>query len=198
MAANADGRTSITLLERVSRGPADSLAWDEFARCYRPKILQWCRGWGVQEADAEDVAQLVLAKMLKLLRDFRYNPAGSFRAWLKTVARHVWSDLRVSHARVVSADSLILSIAAQADLEARLEAAYDHELLELAIGQVRSKVAPTTWEVFQLTAIEGLPSATVAQRLAMAVGNVYASKYRVQKLLQQAVAELERASGAAG
>jgi RNA polymerase sigma factor (sigma-70 family) len=144
------------------------------------------------------VAQMVLAKMLKLLRDFQYNPAGSFRSWLKTVARHVWSDLRVSQARVISADSLILSIEAQADLEARLEAAYDHELLELAMAQVRAKVEPTTWEVFQLTAIEGLPSATVAQRLSMAVGNVYASKYRVQKLLQQAVLELEGTSGADG
>ena len=92
----------ITLLERVSRSPADTMAWDEFSRCYRPKILQWCRGWGVQEADAEDVAQLVLAKMLKLLRDFQYNPAGSSSMARDGRAAHVWSDLRESHAQVVT------------------------------------------------------------------------------------------------
>ncbi len=46
------------------------------------------------------------------------------------------------------------------------------------MAQVRSKVEPITWDAFHLTAVEGLPSATVAQRLVMAVGNVYAARYQ--------------------
>jgi RNA polymerase sigma factor (sigma-70 family) len=198
MAGENGSRTSVTLLERVSRSPSDSTAWDEFARHYRPMICQWCRGWGVQEADADDVAQLVMAKLLKLLRDFDYDHERSFRGWLKTVARHIWSDLRERQDRAQSAESMIGSLEARTDLEARLEAAYDHELLETAMTQVRSRVEPSTWDAFRLTAIEGLPAAEAARRLVMAVGNVYVAKHRVQKLLQQTVLDLEQSTGTDG
>jgi RNA polymerase sigma factor (sigma-70 family) len=190
MAREPDSRTSITLLQRVSRRSADPLAWDEFARKYRPKIFGWCRGWGVQESDADDVAQLVLAKLLKRLAGFVYDPARSFKGWLKTVSRRVCSDLRAGQDRVVSSNSLLGTIEAHADLEAELEATYDYELLELAMEQVRTRVEPSTWEAFRLTAIEGMPAAGVAEHLAMAVGNVYVAKHRVQKLIQQTVREL--------
>jgi RNA polymerase sigma factor (sigma-70 family) len=190
---DSQSRTSITLLQRVSRSSGDPAAWDEFDRQYRPKIHQWCRGWGVQEADAEDVTQLVLSKLLKVLGGFKYDPTRSFRGWLKTVARHVWSDLRERSDYVVASDSLILSVEAHADLQARLEATFDFELLELAMNNVRARVEPPTWEAFQLTAVEGLSAAEAAQRLVVAVGNVYVAKHRVQKLLQQEIADLEQA-----
>jgi RNA polymerase sigma-70 factor (ECF subfamily) len=194
MAAEPGSRTSVTLLERVSRGSADSVAWDEFARQYRPRIYQWCRSWGVQEADAEDVAQLVLAKLLKFLSDFEYDRAKSFRGWLKTVSRRVWSDLRERQDKVFSGDSLLRTLEAHADLEAQLEATYDYELLELAMEKVRTRIEPSTWEAFRLTAIEGQPAALVAQRLTMAVGNVYVAKHRVQKLIQQTIRDFNDAS----
>ena len=188
-------RTSITLLERVSRSAADSVAWEEFVRQYRPKIYEWCRGWGVQEADAEDVSQLVLSKLLWRLSSFEYDPAGSFRGWLKKVVRRVWRDLRERQDRGISGDSLIRSVEAQADLEARLAATYDLELLELAIEQVRNRVQPATWDAFRLTAIEGRSATTAAQQLVMAVGSVYVAKHRAQKLLQQQIQILEEMSG---
>ena len=130
--------------------------------------------------------------------DFEYDQGRSFRGWLKTVARHIWSDLRESQDRALNADSMIGSLEAKTDLEARLEAAYDHELLETAMAQVRSRVEPSTWDAFRLTAIEGLSAAEAAGRLVMAVGNVYVAKHRVQKLLQQTVLELEQSTGPEG
>jgi RNA polymerase sigma-70 factor (ECF subfamily) len=50
-------RTSPTLLERVRSAPADQQAWDEFVERYGRKIYAWCRQWGLQETDAEDVTQ---------------------------------------------------------------------------------------------------------------------------------------------
>ena len=190
MSADSNSQTSVTLLERVTRGAADPSAWDDFARHYRPRIYQWCRGWGVQEADADDVAQLVLSKLLNQLCTFKYDPSKSFRAWLKTVARHAWSDLRDRHDHVVAGDSMIFSVEARADLEARLEAIYDIELLEIAMEKVRNRVESSTWEAFRLTAIEGQPAVATAHELSMAVGNVYVAKHRVQKLIQQEIRDL--------
>ena len=47
---------------------------------------------GLQDADAEDVAQEILLKLARKLRDFAYDPKSSFRGWLKTVAHHAWRD----------------------------------------------------------------------------------------------------------
>ena len=79
-------KTSLTLLGRLRRDPKDQAAWSEFVARYGPRILQWCRGWGLQESDAQDVTQDVLLMLNGLMARFVYDPSGSFRGWLKTLA----------------------------------------------------------------------------------------------------------------
>src|SRR5689334_10548462 len=89
----ADGsQTSATLLARLRQRPADQAAWGLFTDRYAGKIYGWCRGWNLQEADAQDVTQTVLLKLAEKMQGFVYDPSRSFRAWLKTVTRHAWSD----------------------------------------------------------------------------------------------------------
>jgi DNA-directed RNA polymerase specialized sigma24 family protein len=75
-------RTSVTLLGRLRQDATDQAAWKEFVARYEPKILQWCRGWGLQESDARDVTQDVLLKLQGLLAKFAYDPSRSFRGCL--------------------------------------------------------------------------------------------------------------------
>ena len=79
-------KTSLTLLGRLRRNPKDQAAWSEFVARYGPRNLQWCRGWGLQESDAQDVTQDVLLRLNLLMARFVYDPSGSFRGWLKTLA----------------------------------------------------------------------------------------------------------------
>src|SRR5215510_6259171 len=92
--------TSVTLLDRVRPAPADQEAWNEFVERYGRKIYGWCRQWGLQEADAEDVTQDVLLRLAAKLRDFAYDPSRSFRAWLKTLTHYAWSDFLAARRRV--------------------------------------------------------------------------------------------------
>ncbi len=194
MATGRDSHTSISLLARVREDPRNEEAWGEFVRRYRPKILGWCREWGLQEADADDVTQIVLAKLAEKMRDFRYDPAGSFRAWLRTVTYHAWSDFVAGERRETGkrrGAGRLETAEARADLQRQLEEAFDRELLEVAMEQVRQRVAPTTWEAFRLTAVEGLSGAEAAQRVGMPVAHVFVAKHRVQKLLQEEVRQRE-------
>src|SRR5690349_5153446 len=68
MSTRPEGDTSLTLIERVQRFPPDQKAWDEFVRRYHPMILAWCRKWGLQTSDADDVAQDVLLKLLAVMQ----------------------------------------------------------------------------------------------------------------------------------
>jgi RNA polymerase sigma-70 factor (ECF subfamily) len=80
--------TSPTLLGRLRQDPADTAAWSTFVLRYGPRIHAWCQQWRLQEADAQDVTQNVLVKLLARMRTFNYDRAGSFRGWLKTVTYH--------------------------------------------------------------------------------------------------------------
>jgi DNA-directed RNA polymerase specialized sigma24 family protein len=79
--------------------PASQAAWAEFVVRYGPKVQAWCRRWNVQEADAQDVTQIVLTQLSVKLRGFDHDPSRSFRAWLKTLTQHAWSDLAAHRRR---------------------------------------------------------------------------------------------------
>ena len=66
----SDTKTSVSLLEVLRNHPVNEQAWDVFVRRCRPKIYGWCREWGLQGADADDVAQTVLAKLTEAMRTF--------------------------------------------------------------------------------------------------------------------------------
>lgn len=188
--------TRATLLARLRRDPLSDTAWDEFVEQYGRHIYRWCRQWRLQDADAEDVAQEILLKLARKLRDFAYDPKSSFRGWLKTVAHHAWRDFVDSGARARAIGDehvwdLLRSVEAREDLVAKLEEAFDYELLEAAKVQVRLRVAPHTWEAFRLAAIEGLPVVDVAAKVEMQVAMVYVAKSKVQKMLQQEILKLE-------
>jgi RNA polymerase sigma-70 factor (ECF subfamily) len=195
-----ESRTSITLLGHLRRAPEDQAAWGEFVERYGQVIHRWCRHWGLQEADAQDLTQNVLLELTRQMRTFQYDPTRRFRAWLRTVAHRAWCDFLDARARRQSGsgdstvDSLLRSVPASENLLDELEAECERELLAEAMKLVEPRVEARTWDAFRLTAIEAVSAADVAQRLAMPVGSVYQAKSRVQRMLQDAVLELEGAS----
>lgn len=199
MAPPSLAQTRLSLLSRLRH--EDGSAWSEFVAYYGPQIHAWSRRWGLQDADSEDVTQAVLIKLAVKMRSFVYQPGGSFRAWLKTLARHAWYDFIAERRHAlgdasVNREQALESLAACADLEARLADAFDLEVLETATARVRQRVEERTWEAFRLTALEGLAGAEAAARLNMPVTNVFKAKSNVQKLLQEEVQRLERSEPA--
>ena len=190
-------QTSPSLLARLGGNVTDAAAWDEFVRRYGVRVLGWCRHWGLQPADAEDVCQDVLLKVARQMRTFRYEPGKSFRGWLKAVARSAWCDWLEARRRaaVGTGDTdmraALESVAAQDDLVRRLEDEFDRELLDIAAARVRLRVEPATWEAFKLTAVDGLPAAEAAAKTGLKVATVFVAKGRVQKMLQDEVRQLD-------
>jgi RNA polymerase sigma factor (sigma-70 family) len=190
-----DPATQVTLLARLRNDPADQSAWREFVSLYGGRISGWCRRWGLQEADVEDVAQTVLLKLAAKMREFQYDPHRSFRAFLKTLTRHALSDFLDRRGRLApgfaGGDSrlgeILQAVEARDDLARQLERAFDHEVLAAAMSRVRARVAPQTWEAFRLTAIEGLAGAEAAARIPMRVAQVFVAKRRIQQMIRDEV-----------
>ena len=130
--------TSATLLGRVGLGPGDHVAWARFVELYGSRIRGWCRRWGLQEADSEDVTQDVLLRLAQKLGTFQYDPARSFRGWLRTVTQHALADFLAARKRQCSGsgDDAVLeqlqTVAARDDLIEHLKDQFDSEIVAMA------------------------------------------------------------------
>ena len=204
MAKRDDSTTDVGMLSRLGRTPMDQAAWEAFVERYGPRIHAWCRAWRLQEADAQDVTQAVLTKLVVRLRRFDYDPSQSFRGWLRTTVKHVCIDCLGDRRRSLGGSAgedgsdPLATAAAREDLGRRLEAEFDLELLEEAERRVRCRVAPHTWEAYRLTAMEGLSGAEAAARLGMKVAAVFVSRSHVTRQLRRTVQALEGPPEAAG
>ena len=186
------------------RNSNDDEAWRSFVERYTPRIYAWCRRFRLQDSDAADVTQNVLARMVVVMRKFDYNRSrGTFRAWLRKVTQNAVMDLMRDWEQQVQGSgdttemrflSMIQDPRVVDELAKTFEEEHKLELLAEAEQRVQLRVKPHTWQAYVLTAVEQIPSSVVAQRLEMRVSDVYVSKSRVIKLLHQEVAKLERIS----
>jgi RNA polymerase sigma-70 factor (ECF subfamily) len=135
--------------------------------------------------------------LARKIRDFTYDPARSFRAWLKTVTHHAWRDFAggLDRPGVGSGDSrtleLLYTVEAGDALVNALDEEYDRELLDEALARVRLRVQPHTWQAFHLLAVEGRAGADAAAELDMKVAAVFVARSKVQKMAREEIRKLE-------
>jgi RNA polymerase sigma-70 factor (ECF subfamily) len=190
--------TRESLLVQV-RSPANREAWDEFALMYRPVIYRLARRRGLQDADAQDLAQRVLMAVASAIGSWeKSSESVRFRHWLRRVTRNAILNAlsRQPHDRAsggTSMQDLLLEQPAD-DLQgtAAIELEYRRELYLRAARIVRGDVEPETWRAFELTVIENRSIDEAAVELDRPVGSIYAARSRIMRRLRQAVQELEQ------
>jgi RNA polymerase sigma factor (sigma-70 family) len=184
-----------SLLGRLRQEGESAAAWEEFVRIYSPQVLRWCRGYGLQENDAADLCQDVLVRFWKQAATFDYDPARRFRGYLRQIlasALSGWSAKRSEKPLgTPEQEALLDSLPAREDLLARIEEAYDTELLALAMRDVQPRVSPHTWRAFEMLALEHRRGKDVAEALGISVDLAYAARHNVQKMIRETVARLE-------
>ncbi len=197
---NLAPETRASLLLRI-RDPADQAAWHEFVEIYRPVILRLAFQKGIQEADADDVAQKVLVAVAKSVEQREHDPRrAKFRTWLNRVARNaILNALTRGRPDRGSGGSALVEVLDQqasrcgpdSDL-LRLE--HRREVFRWAVRQVRKEFHQDTWDAFRLTAVEGRTVEAVAEALMKNPGAIYAARSRVIRRIQEKVTEYEQES----
>ena len=190
--------TRDSLLVQV-RSPANREAWDEFALIYRPVIYRLARHKGLQDADAQDLAQRVLMAVASAIGSWeKSSESVRFRHWLRRVARNaiVNALARQPQDRAAGGSSvqelLLEQPADDAQATAQLELEYRRELYLRAARIVRGDVEGETWRAFELTVIEGRSIDEAAVELDKPLGTIYAARSRIMRRLRKAVQELEQ------
>lgn len=190
-------KTRQSLLLRLRKQEND--AWREFIAIYEDAIFRYCRARGLQDADARDATQEVLAAMHDRLESWDCEESrGSLRAWLFRVARNVAIDSLRRRARqaVASGDTSVSELLAELPSADETEATafqleYRRATFGWAVEEVRPEVQPSTWQAFWQTAVDGVSAEQVASELKLSVGAVYAAKCRVMARVREKVAQVD-------
>jgi RNA polymerase sigma-70 factor (ECF subfamily) len=176
--------TPVTLLERL-RTPGDEDAWPELAALITPLLLAWGRRVGLAHDDAADLAQDVLTVLVARLRSFEYDPAQSFRAWLKTITMNKWREGRRRPAmRSLDADGRLETLTAP-DPESAWESEYRFQLVLRAFEAIRVDFQPHTWQACWELVVRGRRASDVAAELGLTPAAVYTAKSRVLQRLRK-------------
>jgi len=182
--------TSLTLLDRLRR-PDQAGAWEHFVKLYAPMLMHWAELQGFQGADAEDLSQTVLLKLIRLLPTYERKDGQSFRGWLFTICRNECRDYRVRIAtRALPTIDGLSDIAVDADPSSLDEAEYRKWLVHRTLDLIRSDFSSDTWLAFTRFVLEGQPAAKVATGLGITPNAVYLARNRVLTRLRQELAGL--------
>ena len=189
--------TRDSLLVQV-RSPGNREAWDQFVQIYRPVIYRLARSRGLQDADAQDLAQQVLIAVASAIATWEKSDEQiRFRHWLRRVARNAIVNAlsRRPFDRAVggsSAQTFLMDQhgdSPQSDAEIELE--YRRELYLRAARQVRVDVEPETWRAFELTVIQEMDMDEAALALNKSIGAIYVARSRIMQRLREIIRELE-------
>ncbi len=195
------GSTSTTLLRQVG-DPKNMEAWWEFCNRYRPAIFYWCLARGLQPADANEVTTSVLTKLETVLREFEYDPQGSFRCWLWLI---VYREVVDFHRRrkkrpgdygaggtpvLKNLDQIKAPEPTELMQDVTDEQEQNSQMMRQAMNRVRSSLRKqgqqVTWKAFWLSFVRRQKAAKVAAKLGMKnPQQVYTATYRVKQELEK-------------
>ncbi len=187
--------TRSTLLARV-RTPEDREAWKQFVLIYRPVIYRMASRRGMQDADAQDLAQSVLMRVAGAIdRWEKSDPETRFRHWLRRVAKNaILTSLSRSPEDVGVGGSNIHELVDHANLapnvEQELDLEYMREQYLRAAAIVMTDVNSETWRAFELTWIQDSPTKAAAVELDVDPNWIYKAKFLVQQKLKEEIKRL--------
>lgn len=187
-----DTRNSL-LLKLKDRGDCES--WQEFVTVYRPVVYRMARRRGMQDADAQDLAQGVLLSMAESVDRWQADPGRArFRTWLSRVAKNAIIDAFRRRRPDVGRGSTTQIIKLQEQPEpdpTEIDREHRRERFRWAARHIRWEFAEETWLAFWRTTVDGQDCHAVAAELGKSVGAIYIARSRVMRRLQERVQEVE-------
>lgn len=188
--------TSLSLLQQARANSPE--AWERLVRLYGPLVEYWCRKWGAQDADVEDIRQEVFQGAAIALPTFRRDrPGDTFRGWLRVIARRRFIDFCRRQKRAVEATGgsnayLKLLEVPEAEDDPEDDDPPDQlkQLRRRAVELIRGHFKAKTWQAFCRCVIDERSPDVVATELDMTPFAVRQAKSRVLRRLRGEMGDL--------
>lgn len=160
---------------------------------YAPLLKRWLRQYEIQQSDADDLVQDVLAAVVTDLPKFQHNQRnGAFRSWLRCIlVNRVRNHWRSRKYRPIATGATNLGERLD-QLEcdgSEMSWIWDREHDEFVLNRLMEAARPRfdarTWQAFHRQVIDGERPDAVARELGMTLGSVYMAKSRVLAALRR-------------
>jgi RNA polymerase sigma factor (sigma-70 family) len=191
--------TRASLLLRL-RDVDDQKSWQAFFETYWRLIYGFAVKQGLSPEDAEEVVQDTVLSIARGIDRFRYDPAVCpFKAWLMRLTRARIADLHRKRSRSlpsVTAQEIpegdCNAAVGDCDLTAIWNAEWEKNLIDSAMEQIRYRVSPLHFQIFDCHIRQGWTADETAKSLGVSKGMVYLTKHRVSLLLSSEMRRIER------
>ncbi|MGZ8899070.1 MAG: RNA polymerase sigma factor [Limisphaerales bacterium] len=196
--------TRASLLGRL-RDWENRAGWKEFFDTYWRLIFSVAIKAGLTESEAEEVVQDTVVSVAKQMPGFRYDQAGSFKAWLLQITRRrivdqfrkrqPWDGQAESERDGSSLTSAMHRIPAEeADLAPVWDEEWQKNLVDGAMQRVKARVTPRQFQIFDLYVLKEWPVAEVKRTLNVSAARIYLAKHRVSRLVREELLRMEKIS----
>ncbi len=187
--------TSTTLLNSLLEEPANQQAWRTFCTRYGPAIFRFARRKALGESDAEEVVADTLTAFFEAYGAGRYDRArGRFKTWVFGIASNKVRETRrrLDKNRGTEPAGQIEQQTTVRSTVVEFEADVDHTLAWECLEAGRTRVAPLTYQAFDLYALKGRAAEEVAKLLGIETSAVYVAKSRVLSRARREYEELRK------
>lgn len=204
-------RTRKSLIDRLDDWE-DQGAWNEFYRTYWRLIHRVSMKAGLPNDEAFDVVQetiLTIAKQWKKGKTYDAEK-GSFKNWLMNVARWRIADQFRKRGKNPAAQAVATGFRfsdeessgrgtatierfadPNDDLEKVWDAEWSENLTRVARANVKGKVSPKQFQIFDCYVIKEWSAAKVREELGVSMAQVYLAKHRVGALMKKELESLD-------
>ncbi|MFM2014199.1 MAG: hypothetical protein RLZZ396_2983 [Planctomycetota bacterium] len=169
--------------------------WEALVLLYSPTLRYWLYLEKVPQAAMEDLLQESLRSIYSGIGNFeRTKENGSFRGWMRTIIRRRVVDYRRRNAEKLPTQAHLLNeLKAPSEIEESQEdqEQTNREIIARAFELVRQRVNPQTWQMFEMSVLESLPTQEIASTLGVTQANVRMAKARVAKLLRELLVDFQ-------
>jgi RNA polymerase sigma-70 factor (ECF subfamily) len=191
-----ESATSLSLLQRIRDG--DQSGWRRVVELYTPLVHHWCRRWGTDGADADDVVQEVFQAAAVSIGSFRREREGdTFRGWLRGITRNklllFWRSKGRNPEPAAGgseAQQRLQELPGPDEADAPEDADQLSALFHRALDMLRGEFEPRTWQAFWRTTVDGLTATDAGAELGMSANAVRMAKSRVLRRLREELGDL--------
>ncbi|HWD91208.1 MAG TPA: sigma-70 family RNA polymerase sigma factor [Verrucomicrobiae bacterium] len=183
--------TRATLIGRL-KDPKDQSSWQEFFDTYSKLIYGVARKAGLTESGAQNVLQATMEAVAENMPSFKYDPEmGSFKAWLLNLTR-LQIITQVCKPRSASREVTTAADPSGRAVEHLWEKEWDINLLESATTNVKRRLEPRKYQVYDLQVNKQWAAEKVAALMGKPVDEVLEAKRSVAEMIQAEARRLEQ------
>lgn len=180
----------------------DQESWYDFFQKYWRFIYAVAIRSGLNDSDAQEVVSKTVIAVSRQMPNFNYDPSkGTFKGFLSKTARFCILDQQRENRQAAKRRADLPPATSGTDpIDTLIDPAtvtppnWDEEwewnLLQVAIQNVKARIKPKHFQIYDWYVLKDMPSTEVASKLGITIGQVFLVKHRITELLAKEIQRL--------